>query len=96
MRKYHAAYYREEDGWYIVSLLDFPGVNTQGKTLREARYMVKDALMLMVECYLDGGKPLPKPNSRARDKKADLMEEVVLEMRARPDQLCEQAPRAVK
>jgi predicted RNase H-like HicB family nuclease len=83
MRKYHAAYYRQEGGWYVVSLLDFPGVNTQGKNLREARYMVKDALQLMVESYLDEGIQLPKPNPSARDKKADLQEEIVLEIRAR-------------
>ncbi len=83
MRKYHAAYYRQDDGWYVVSLLDFPGVNTQGRNLREARYMVKDALTLMVECYLNEGKPLPRPNRRAKDKKADFQEEIVLEVRAR-------------
>lgn len=51
MLEYHAAYYKfpEDDGWYVVSVLDFPGVNTQGRTLREARLMVKDALQLMVE-----------------------------------------------
>ena len=82
-RKYHAAYYREDDGWYVVSLLDFPGVNSQGKNLREARYMIKDALTLMVECYLDSGTPLPKPNPRARDKEADFEEDILLEVRAR-------------
>lgn len=38
MLKYHAAYYRDEEGWYMVCLLDFPGVNSQGRTLKEARY----------------------------------------------------------
>ena len=83
MLKYHAAYYREESGWYVVSVLDFPGVNTQGKTLREARYMVRDALQLMAECYVEEGKALPKPNAKASDKEADLQETVALELRAR-------------
>jgi predicted RNase H-like HicB family nuclease len=83
MRKYHAAYYREEDGWYVVCLLDFPGVNSQGKNLKEARYMIKDALKLMAECLLDAGKPLPKPNPKARDKNADFQEQIVLEFQAR-------------
>lgn len=83
MLKYHAAYYRDEDGWYIVSLLDFPGVNSQGKNLKEARYMIKDALKLMAECYLEEARPLPKPNPRARDKKAAYQEKIVLEVHAR-------------
>ena len=38
MLEYHAAFYKypEDDGWYVVTVLDFPGVNTQGRTLREA------------------------------------------------------------
>jgi predicted RNase H-like HicB family nuclease len=80
--QYQAAFYRTDD-WYVVSLLDFPGVNTQGKTLKEARDMVKDALTLMVECYLEDSKPLPKPNPKAKDKDADFHEKVALEIRAR-------------
>lgn len=83
MRKYRAAFYRQDDGWYVVSLLDFPGVNTQGKNLREARSMVKDALTLMVECYLDEGTPLPRPNRKTKDPEADFYEDVALEIRAR-------------
>ena len=83
MLKYHAAYYRQPDGWYVVSLLDFPGVNSQGKTLREARFMIRDALQLMAEGYLDGGIPLPKPHPKAKDKEADSHETIVLEIRTR-------------
>lgn len=83
MLKYHAAYYQEDDGWYIVSVLDFPGVHSQGKNLREARWMIRDALQLMAECYVDEGKPLPKPNSRVKDKQADLQEDIILEFHAR-------------
>jgi predicted RNase H-like HicB family nuclease len=78
MRNYHAAYYRDEDGWYVVSLLDFPGVNSQGKNLKEARHMIKDALKLMAECLVDAGESLPKPNPKARDKHADYQEQIVL------------------
>jgi len=82
MLEYHAAYYRfqEDDGWYVVSVLDFPGVNTQGRTLREARLMVKDALRLMVECYLEKGRKLPKPNPKARDRTAKRMEIIRLQV----------------
>jgi len=80
MLEYHAAYYRfaEDGGWYVISVLDFPGVNTQGRTLREARLMVKDALQLMVECYLEEGKSLPKPNPKAKDAAAKRIEKVRL------------------
>ena len=85
MLEYHAAYYRfkEDDGWYVVSMLDFPGINTQGRTLREARFMVKDALQLMVECYLEEGTTLPKPNPKATDPTAKRIEKVRLEVRVR-------------
>ena len=79
--EYHAAYYLQPSGWYVVSLLDFPGVHSQGRTLRSARFMVKDALKMTAEWYLEDGKPLPKPNRKARDKKADHLEKIRLGVR---------------
>jgi predicted RNase H-like HicB family nuclease len=81
MLEYHAAYYQIEDGWYMASVLDFPGASTQGRTLNGARRMVKDALQLMAEVTLEQGKPLPKPNPRAKDKKAVLVEPIQLTVR---------------
>jgi predicted RNase H-like HicB family nuclease len=81
MLEYHAAYYKQESGWYVVTLLDFPGVNSQGKTLKSARWMIRDALKLMVECYMEAGKPLPRPNPRAKASKADFFEPVRLSIR---------------
>lgn len=82
MVEYHAAYYQfdEDNGWYVGSVFDFPGVNTQGRTLREARLMVKDALQLMVECYLEEGRKLPKRNPRASDPAAKRIEKVPLQI----------------
>jgi predicted RNase H-like HicB family nuclease len=82
MLEYHAAYYRDEDGWYSVRLLDFPGVISQGRNLREARYMIRDALELMADCFLEQGRSLPRPNPRARDKKADRIEQICLGTKA--------------
>ena len=76
MLRYHAAYSSIEDGWYLAEVLDFPGVVTQGKNMTEARHMVRDALRLMAECYLEAGKPLPKPNPSARKKTAKRIEPV--------------------
>ena len=83
MPEYHAAFYRfaEDEGWYVVTVLDFPGVNTQGRTLREARSMVKDALQLMVECYLEEGRKLPRPNPKASDPAAKRIERIRLQVR---------------
>ncbi len=78
MLEYHAAYFPIEDGWYMGQLLDFPGVVTQGRDLEEARYMVRDALKIMPEVYMDEGEPLPRPNPRARNKKAEFIEPVCL------------------
>lgn len=78
MLQYHAAFSQIEDGRYLAEVLDFPGVVTQGKTLAEARYIVQDALRLMAECYLEAGKPLPKPNPNARKKDVKRIEPVSL------------------
>jgi predicted RNase H-like HicB family nuclease len=81
MLEYHAAYYKEESGWYVVRLLDFPGVLSQGRTLKSARRMIRDALRLMAECHIQEGQPLPKPNPRARDRRAEFSEAVRLRVR---------------
>jgi predicted RNase H-like HicB family nuclease len=83
MREYHAAYYKQEDGWYVVSVLDFPGVHSQGKNLREARLMIKDALKLTIEYYLDEGLRLPKPNPKPVDASAARVEKIRLEVMLR-------------
>jgi predicted RNase H-like HicB family nuclease len=84
MLEYHAAYYQfpEDDGWYVVQVLDFPGVASQGRTLKSARRMIRDALRLMAEGLLEEGKPLPRPNPRAQDKRAVYAETIPLRIRA--------------
>ncbi len=83
MLEYHAAYYPIEDGWFMVRVLDFPGVISQGKSIEHARKMIKDALCLMAEHKLEQGTTLPAPNPRARDKKATFVESIRLKMRAK-------------
>ena len=83
MLEYHAAYYEIEDGWYMARVLDFPGTISQGRTLKEARRMIRDALELMAECTLEEGSPLPRPNPRARDRKAVFTETIPLKIRAK-------------
>jgi predicted RNase H-like HicB family nuclease len=83
MLKYHTAYYPIEDGWFMVRVLDFPGVISQGRSIEHARKMIKDALCLMAEHKLEQGETLPRPNTRARDKKAVLVEGIQLNIRVR-------------
>ncbi len=74
-------YRDEESGWFIAEVLEFPGAFTQGRTLKSARRMLRDALRLMAECLVERGKPLPKPNPRATEKKADYQEPIRLRIR---------------
>jgi predicted RNase H-like HicB family nuclease len=50
--------------WYVATVEEIPGVNTQGRTLAEARRNLKEALQLVVEANRellcrDLGIPLP-------------------------------------
>jgi predicted RNase H-like HicB family nuclease len=83
MLEYHSAYYAIDDGWFMVRVLDFPGVISQGRTISHARKMIKDALCLMAEHKLEQGEALPPPNPRVRDKKAVLVESISLKVRAK-------------
>lgn len=78
MLEYHAAYYKQDSGWYVVNLIDFPGVNSQGRTLKSARRMIRDALRTMADWHMQEGQPLPKPKPRAKDKNAVLIETIRL------------------
>jgi predicted RNase H-like HicB family nuclease len=84
MLEYHAAYFEQDDGWYIVEVVDFSGVFSQGKTLRSARVMIRDALKLMAECRVEDGLPLPRPDAKVKPsfgKKADFRETIPLKTR---------------
>ena len=39
--------------WFVAYVEEIPGVNTQGKTLAEARRNLKDALKLILEANRD-------------------------------------------
>jgi predicted RNase H-like HicB family nuclease len=81
--EYHAAYYPIEDGWFLARVLDFPGVLSQGRSIEQARTMIKDALCQMADHKLEQSETLPRPNARARDKKASLVEAIKLKIRAK-------------
>ena len=49
MEKLSAIYEHTEDGWWVVSEPEIPGAHSQGRTLEEAREMIKDATRLLLE-----------------------------------------------
>jgi len=43
------AVYKKSDRWYLGWIEEIPGVNTQGKTLKETKGNLQDALELVLE-----------------------------------------------
>ena len=43
------AVYKKIDNWYVAWVEEVPGANTQGKTLKEARENLQEALELILE-----------------------------------------------
>ena len=41
--------YKKSGKWYLGWVEEIPGVNTQGKTLKEAKENLKEALLLILE-----------------------------------------------
>lgn len=49
MKGEFTAVYEKKGKWYVAYIEEIPGVNTQGKTLSEARKNLKEALNLILE-----------------------------------------------
>lgn len=60
MRNAFSAIYKKTNGWYTGWIEEIPGVNTQGKTLKEAKENLRDALLLVVETNRTLNKPRGK------------------------------------
>lgn len=43
------AVFERTDDWWIASVEELPGVNTQGRTLEEARENLREAMQLVLE-----------------------------------------------
>jgi len=69
------AVYEKMGKWYVAYIEEIPGVNTQGKTLPEARKNLKEALNLILET----NRELSRKNSRA----AEVIKEPILAGAAR-------------
>ncbi len=49
MNQQFTAIYKKEKKWYLGWIEEIPGVNTQGKTLKETKENLKEALFLILE-----------------------------------------------
>ena len=54
--------------WYVATVEEIPGVNTQGRTLAEARSNLKEAIQLVVEATRD-----LSARERSRDARRELI-----------------------
>ena len=54
--EYTVVYQPIEDGWFMASVPELPGAVTQGRTLDEAREMIKEAVELLIESYRANAK----------------------------------------
>ena len=48
-KRQFTAVYKKSGKWYLGWIEEIPGVNTQGKTLKETKENLKEALLLIVE-----------------------------------------------
>jgi predicted RNase H-like HicB family nuclease len=49
MEREYTAVIEKRGRWYVAYVEEIPGVNTQGRTLKEARRNLKEALALILE-----------------------------------------------
>ena len=49
MEREFTAVFEKHGQWYVAYVEEIPGVNTQGRTLAEARENLKEALQLVLE-----------------------------------------------
>jgi predicted RNase H-like HicB family nuclease len=49
MENLTAIYEYTEDGWWVVSVPEIPGAVSQGRTLDEARAMIKDTVRMLLK-----------------------------------------------
>lgn len=55
------AVYKKTKNWFVAWVEEIPGVNTQGKTLTEARENLREALFLILE----SNKEFSRQNSKS-------------------------------
>lgn len=71
MKNTFTAIYKKTGKWYSAWIEEIPGVNTQGKTLAEARENLQDAIMLVIETNRLANQP--KKTERVRKEQIAVM-----------------------
>mgnify|MGYP001597942251 CR=1 FL=1 len=61
------AVYRKTKNWFVAWVEEIPGVNTQGKTLDEARENLHEALLLVLEANRKASRSQLKKGTSRRE-----------------------------
>ena len=61
-RQYEVIVEEQDEGGYVASVPDLPGLWTQGETREQAITMVKEALAGYLETLDELGMPIPHPH----------------------------------
>jgi len=68
MERQFTAIIEKRGRWYVATVEEIPGVNTQGRKLAEARRNLKEAIRLIVEATRE-----LSARERSRDAKRELI-----------------------
>jgi len=63
------AIYKKTKNWFVAWIEEIPGVNTQGKTLEEARENLKEALLMVLE----SNRKSSRSRMRSKPARRELM-----------------------
>ena len=66
MQREFTAVIQKHGRWYVACVEEIPGVNTQGRTLTEARRNLKEALQLILETNRQLAATGPAPRLKGR------------------------------
>ena len=64
MERQYTAVIQKRGRWYVAFVEEIPGVNTQGRTLKEARRNLKEALAMILEANRSLAERRSSHNSR--------------------------------
>lgn len=67
MKREFTAVYEKRGKWFTAYIEEIPGVNTQGKTLTEAKRNLKEALHLILETNRELAQRTPKAKEVIRE-----------------------------
>jgi len=61
---YKVFFIKGEDGYIVAECPAIPGCISQGRTLKEAKKNIKEAIELCLECYKEDKKRLPRDRTQ--------------------------------